>query len=105
MNWENTLKADNFEVKTNFPDADFWLIRVHDIETVGKPTKEFKPQYIGIKILATDKFDPQFMYYWFENLQRNQRYWYQMANPGTTNRSNIRVKDVKQLLGRLVVRE
>ena len=103
--WVDILKQSNFAVKTNFPDADFWLIRVHDIETVGKPTKEFKPQYIGIKILATDKFDPQFMYYWFKNLHTNVRYWYQMGIPGTTNRSHIRIKDVKQLLDRLVVRE
>ena len=100
MVWENIIKSA-FQVKTNFPDADFWLIRVHDRETVGKPVKEFKPQYIGIKILATDKFDAGYMFYWFMNLHQNMRYWQQVSY-SSDGRSSIRVSDVKDLVKRIV---
>ena len=31
------------EIKTNFPEADFWLIRKGSKKEVGKPTKEYSP--------------------------------------------------------------
>jgi|TARA_B100000085_G_scaffold281259_1_gene307520 hypothetical protein len=101
--WEKILKSELIKVGTNMQDADFWLIRVHDANTVGKPVKEFKPQYIGIKIIATDKLDPQFMYYWFMNLQQNQKYWYQMAIPDSRGTYHIRISDLKDLIKRIVV--
>ncbi len=93
--WEDIIKSA-FQVKTNFPEADFWLIRVHDKDTVGKPVKEFKPQYIGIKILATDKFHAGYMYYWFENLY-NQGVWRQVSIT-SDKRSSIKTSDVKDLV-------
>tara|TARA_R110002020_G_scaffold470691_1_gene696769 strand:- start:179 stop:493 length:315 start_codon:yes stop_codon:yes gene_type:complete len=103
MSWSNILKSEMIKVGTNMQDADFWLVRVHDADTVGKPVKEFKPQYIGIKILATDKFDPQFMYYWFQNLQRDKKYWYQMAIPDSRGTYHIRIPDLKNLIKRIVI--
>lgn len=38
-----------FKVKTNFPDADFWLINKHSIDKIGKPVKEYRDCLIGIK--------------------------------------------------------
>jgi hypothetical protein len=54
---------DLAEVKTNFPDADFWLKRVNSIDNVGEPVKEFKETRIGIKVLRTDILLPTYLYY------------------------------------------
>lgn len=59
---------DIAEVKTNFPDADFWLQRKGSIETVGKPTKTFSPENIGIKVVRTDVVDPNYLKYVFDYL-------------------------------------
>ena len=45
MIWEDTLKApfttDNFYVKTNMPDADFWLQHRGSEKTVGRPKVKY----------------------------------------------------------------
>ena len=48
------------EIKTNFPEADFWLIRKGDEKVVGTPVKKFEPQHIGIKVIKTDILIPNF---------------------------------------------
>ncbi|WP_435276264.1 hypothetical protein ACMAZF_04455 [Psychrobium sp. nBUS_13] len=35
------------KIKTNFPEADFWLVRKGGEFDVGKPTKTYKPENIG----------------------------------------------------------
>jgi len=82
-------------VGTNLPDADFWLIRVHDEKTVGQPTQTFKPEYIGIKVERTDLLLPQFAYYLMMYLWQ-QGYWTERCH-GTTNRKNIHVVDVQRI--------
>lgn len=37
-------------IRTNFADADFWLVRRGSVATVGQPTKTFSPYHIGIKV-------------------------------------------------------
>lgn len=37
-------------IKTNFPDADFWIQPGGTKEDIGRPTKKFNPEYIGIKL-------------------------------------------------------
>jgi len=59
---------DIAEVKTNFPDADFWIQRKGSKENVGKPTKTFSPENIGIKVVKTDVVDPNYLKYVFEYL-------------------------------------
>ena len=67
MGWFNIFKNENFKVKTNFPDADFWIRRVHgDREKVGEVLDKFHKGYIGVKVLATDKFDPKLHQAMFE---------------------------------------
>jgi len=42
--------GDVCEFKTNCPDCDFWIVRKGTEKAVGKPTKEYSPEYIGIKV-------------------------------------------------------
>lgn len=86
---------DFCEIKTNFEGADFWLVRKGQVERVGEVTKEYDPEYIGIKVTRTDVLLPQYLYYAMMNLQK-QRYWYERAN-GVLELQHITVEDVKHI--------
>jgi hypothetical protein len=86
--------GDLTTIKTNFQNADFWIIRRGSINTVGKPTKEYNPEHIGIKV-NSDQVVPDYLYYWFMNFH-NMGYWKEVAT-GTTNLVNIRAQDVKNI--------
>ena len=60
------------EIRSNFPEAEFWLIRKGSKEKVGTPTKTFSPEYIGIKIKPEGKeiTIPDYLYRWFEFVQK-----------------------------------
>jgi hypothetical protein len=83
------------EVKTNFPDADFWLQRRGSVNQVGKPSREFAEENIGIKVTNTDFVLPDYLYYAMEHLYQ-QGMWRQLAT-GTTKLVNIKTRDVKNL--------
>jgi hypothetical protein len=83
------------EVKTNFPDADFWLQRKGSKENVGRPLKEYFPENIGIKVTRTDVLDPNYLYYAMMNLH-NQGKFQQMCS-GSLNLQHIRVEDVREI--------
>jgi pyrimidine deaminase RibD-like protein len=91
----STKLGDLCTIKTNFPDADFWLVRRSDRTNVGTPTKEFSPYHIGIKVTATEQLIPQYLYYMMMHLH-NQGYW-QTRSIGTTALLNIRTEDVKNI--------
>lgn len=81
--------------KVNDPNADFWIARKGSLETVGKPTREFSPEHIGVKVTALDKVDPRFLYYVIEYAwMRGQ---FRQDAHGTTNLVNIKVADVLNL--------
>lgn len=82
-------------IKTNFPDADFWVQRRGTKENVGKPTKEFNPENIGIKVTATDILNPQYLYYVFMHLHATKK-WESVAT-GTLNLVNIKTSDVANI--------
>jgi hypothetical protein len=86
---------DLCDVKTDFPDADFWITRKGDVDSVGKPTKEFDPEKIGIKVVRTDLLLPDYLYYVFEFLVINGSF--ASMSSGTTKLKNITVDDVKNL--------
>jgi hypothetical protein len=83
------------EIKTNFPDADFWLIRKGGEKEVGKPTKEYSPENIGNKVIETEILFPQYLYYALMNLH-NQGKFEEMSH-GTLRLKNIRVDDIKNI--------
>jgi hypothetical protein len=78
------------DARTNFPDADFWIVRRGTREAVGKPTREFNPEHIGIKVTATDKLDPGYLFYALEFVKMQGYY----EPRGTTRLQGIRVEDV-----------
>lgn len=87
--------ADICEVKTKFPDADFWIVRKGTKDAVGKPTREFSPEAIGVKVKATEVIDPGYLYYWFQYLH-HQGIFARIAH-GTTRLQNIQTSDIRNI--------
>ena len=83
------------EFKTDFPEADFWITRKGDITTVGKPTRKFDPENIGVKVVRTDLLLPDYLYYVFEYLVMNGAFV--SMSKGTTNLRHIDINDVKNI--------
>ena len=88
------------KAKLNFPDADFWVQRRGARNNIGKVSKEFNRENIGIKVLRLDELDPGYLYYWMEHVQ-SQNWWERMGIPGVTGIWHLRVRDVQSLLNRL----
>lgn len=88
--------SDVAAIKTNFPDADFWLVRRGSLKTVGLPSYDFHPESIGIKVLRTDLVLPRYLYYSFLNLHHSG-VWEPVAT-GTLSLVNITTHDVKNIV-------
>lgn len=86
---------DLCEVKMNMSDADFWIIRRGDKKSVGKPTKEFSKEHIGIKVTSTDILDANYLFYTMCFVQSVG--YYMNTAKGSTPLVNISVDDVKNL--------
>ena len=84
------------EVRTNFPEADFWLIRKGDPERIGEPTRVFRPEDIGIRITRPDILLPNFFFYFMTNMWMN-KHWCNFAAAATTRLCHIRTSDLKNL--------
>ena len=91
--YDGATLGDLAYIQTNYPEADFWIVRKGSDKTVGSVTKEFKPQHIGIKVIATETLDPGYLYYALMNIY-NQGYFRGKAI-GSLNLKHIRVQDVK----------
>jgi hypothetical protein len=87
--------GDICEFKTNFPEADFWLVRKGSDKTVGMPVKEFDSERIGVKVIQRDVFDPMYVYYVFMSLQQGGRF-IPLAH-GTLKLKNISIRDIKSI--------
>lgn len=83
------------DVKINFPDADYYVIRKGTPDTVGKITKEFSPEHIGVKINRTDVMDPRYHQYAMQYAHMNG-YWKPKAK-GALRLQHISVDDVKNM--------
>ena len=86
---------DLCEFKTDFPEADFWITRKGDINSVGKPTKEYDPEKIGVKVVRTDLLVPDYLFYVLEFLAMSGAFA-SMAK-GATNLKHISIDDVKNI--------
>ena len=91
----NMTLGDLCEFKVNFLEADFWLIRKGNEKVVGKPTKEFDSERIGVKVIQTDILDPQYLYYVFMHLQGSGKF-IPLAH-GTLKLKNISIRDIKNI--------
>jgi hypothetical protein len=89
-----TLK-EILNIRTNFEDADFWIIRKGQDKMLGKPTKEFALNHIGLQLndVGRSLFDPNYLYYLFEFLH-GQGVWRQLAK-GSLALQHITVSDAK----------
>lgn len=84
-------------VKTNFSDADFWLIRKGTPDKVGTVTSTFDKEHIGLKVTDTEKLLPQYLKYLMQYMQ--QQGFFKSRATGTTALVNIKVADVKAAIG------
>tara|TARA_R110000796_G_scaffold28871_5_gene78597 strand:- start:2843 stop:3310 length:468 start_codon:yes stop_codon:yes gene_type:complete len=95
--WENILKA-GFVVKTNWPEADFWLQKRGSEQNVGKPLRKFgkvQGQYnIGIKV--PEGMNKEYVYAQLAALFR-KGHW-KTYSYGTLQLQHIRLDDVKKIL-------
>jgi hypothetical protein len=82
-------------IKTNFPEAHFWLIRRGSKERCGEVTRVFNPEHIGIRVERIDILLPDYLYYVFMHIH-STKHWEQIAT-GTLSLVNIRVSDVQNI--------
>lgn len=94
----NTMKKlkDFADVKTNMPDADFWIVRKGTVDSVGSVVKTFTAENIGVKVTQTDLLDHRFLAYKMEHLHTTG--YYKKICKGTLRLQNITVSDVKNAL-------
>ena len=51
----NPMKLKSLcSLKTGYVTADFWVVRRGSIESLGKPTRNFNPEHIGVKVERSD---------------------------------------------------
>lgn len=86
--------SEKAEIKTNFPEADFWIIRKGSEDKVGSPTKEFSPEHIGIKVISDDLL-PDYLFYAMQ-YTHSAGYYRPLAH-GTLKLKNIKVSDVANI--------
>ncbi|PCH65820.1 MAG: hypothetical protein COC04_00890 [Gammaproteobacteria bacterium] len=82
-------------IKTNFQDADFWLIRRGSESRVGEPSREFYKEHIGIKVTRTDILLPDYLFYALKHIQL-RGYWAKRAR-GSLRLVSITVEDVRNI--------
>ena len=88
--------GDLCEFKTNFPDADFWLVKKGSRNEIGKPVKTFSPENIGVKVIRTDVLLPEYLYYVFMNIQ-NQGVFDMLADVNDGVKRIISIDKLKRL--------
>ena len=93
--WRDLLKAD-FVVKTNYPEADFWLQWKGSEHNVGEPMRKFSKKTSTIGIKAPEGMNKEYVFAQLAALFR-KGYW-QIHSYGTLNLKHIRVDDVKKIL-------
>jgi len=85
--------AFNWIIRTNFPEADFWLINKGSAKSLGKPVKEFEPYLTGIQCPAL--ITPEYGYYLCVHLH-SIGIW-QSYSRGSINLQHLRVYDVREV--------
>lgn len=88
--------SDVATVKTNFPDADFWLVRRGSLKSVGLPSYDFNPESIGVRVIKSELVMSRYLYYCFLHLHQSG-VWQPLAT-GSLELVNIMVSDVKNIV-------
>jgi len=84
--------SDVATIRTNDPEAHFWLVRRGSAERCGEPVRVFNPEHIGIRVTRTDILLPDYLYYVMMHIHQSG-HWKRLAR-GTLNLVNIRVSDI-----------
>ncbi len=93
---ENIVRLkDIADIKTNFPEADFWLTSKGSDKTVGTPVREFNKEHIGVKVIATDVIDANYLFYMMMHFQMKGTF--KALSKGTLKLVNITAKDVQDI--------
>ena len=85
------------DIATNMKDADFYIIRVHSKDTVGKPvigTYQDNKENIGVRVkdgIRDSSLNPKFLYYWFE------AYYSKLPKYNSDGRWHVRTKDIENI--------
>lgn len=87
--------SDVATIKTNFPEAHFWLVRRGSLKTCGQPTREFNPEHIGVRVERIDLLLPDYLYAVLLHIHSTGQ-WEPLAT-GSLSLVNIRVSDVKKI--------
>lgn len=82
-------------IRTNFPEAHFWIVRRSSVARCGEPTREFNPEHIGIRVERIDLLLPDFLFYSLVAIHQAGN-WERVAT-GTLSLVNIRVSDVRRI--------
>ena len=85
-----------FAVKTNFPEADLWVVRRGTPEKVGSVTKNFNATHVGVKVLATDLILPDYLYYVLMHI--HSQGFFRPRMQGMLRLQHITTDDVKDAL-------
>lgn len=93
---ENEMKlAAMATIRTNFPEAHFWLVRRGSAERCGEPVRAFNPEHIGIRVERIDLLLPDYLFYALAHIHQSGT-WKQLVT-GTLSLVNIRVSDVRSI--------
>jgi hypothetical protein len=87
--------GDLCDIRVGMEDADFWIVRRGTPQAVGRPTNEYNPEHIGVKVTATDVLVPGYLFYMVQYLHM-QGQFEQLAR-GTLRLVNIRTSDIKNI--------
>lgn len=88
--------GDLCEFKTNFPDADFWLVKKGTRKEIGTPVLKYDPEHIGVKIIRTDVLVPKYLYYVFQSIQK-EGVFEDLADVYDGGKRVISINDLKAL--------
>lgn len=87
--------SDVATIRTNFPEAHFWLVRRGSAERCGEPVRLFNPEHIGIQVHRTDILLPDYLFYVMSWIHSSGQ-WKPLVH-GSLSLVNIRVSDVRRI--------
>lgn len=82
-------------IRTNFPEAHFWIVRRGSATRCGEPTRDYNPEHIGVRVERTDLLLPDYLFYALMAIHQCGD-WQKVAT-GTLSLVNIRVSDVRRI--------
>lgn len=87
--------SDVATIKTNFPEAHFWVVRRGSADSCGEPSRTFNAEHIGVRVDRLDLLLPDYLFYAMVHIHQTGE-WKRLAT-GTLALVNIRVSDVRRI--------